>query len=92
MKVFKFGGASLKDAKAIQHVATIIESAQDNLIVIVSALGKTTDTLEKIFYQSYSNKDFTAELQSLKGYHNTILKNLFPDNFLYDHAECLRKI
>ncbi len=48
MKVFKFGGASLKTAAGIRNVASIIrQAAPANLLVVVSAIGKTTDALEK---------------------------------------------
>ena len=49
MKVFKFGGASLRDSKGVKNVASIIASeASKNLLVVVSAMGKTTDMLERI--------------------------------------------
>lgn len=79
MKVFKFGGASLKDAEAIKHVASIIASSKNNLVVVVSALGKTTDALEKIFTLAAAKKNYTADLQALKDTHHAILKTLFSD-------------
>lgn len=48
MKVFKFGGASVKDAGGLKRVAEILESAPGQLIVVVSAMGKTTNALEKL--------------------------------------------
>jgi aspartate kinase len=48
MKVYKFGGASVKDAAAIRNLAKIVTEESDNLIIVVSAFGKTTNALEKI--------------------------------------------
>ncbi|MFT4756336.1 MAG: aspartate kinase, partial [Vicingaceae bacterium] len=49
MKVFKFGGASVKDAEGVKNAATIIEKQLDGrLVVVVSAMGKTTNALEKL--------------------------------------------
>lgn len=48
MKVFKFGGASVKDAEGIKNLVKIVSKETDNLIVVVSAFGKTTNALEKV--------------------------------------------
>lgn len=78
MKVFKFGGASLKDAAGVKNVASIItNSASDNLLVVVSAMGKTTNALEKIWDLACKRKPFDAEWEALKAYHHTILHVLF---------------
>ena len=54
MKIFKFGGASIKDAEGFKNVADIIRSEQSSrLLVVVSALGKTTNALEKILEAFY---------------------------------------
>ena len=48
MKVFKFGGASVKDAEAVRNVAGIINLYAENLVIVVSAMGKTTNAMEEI--------------------------------------------
>ena len=49
MKVFKFGGASVKDAKSIRNIASILSLYDnDKLAIVISAMGKTTNLLEKI--------------------------------------------
>jgi len=79
MKVFKFGGASLKTAAGIRNVASIIrQAAPANLLVVVSAIGKTTDALEKIHALAAAGKDFSAPLTTLKDYHYDVLRELFP--------------
>ncbi len=48
MKVFKFGGASVKDAESVRNIASILRKYQDNLVVVISAMGKTTNALERV--------------------------------------------
>lgn len=80
MKVFKFGGASLKDADAIRNTARIIRiHADQKLLVVVSAMGKTTDALERVMLLSRNSKDHNQELSSLIAYHDTILRTLFTE-------------
>ncbi|HEX6889832.1 MAG TPA: aspartate kinase [Chryseolinea sp.] len=81
MKVFKFGGASLKTAAGIRNVASIIKSQKaNNLLVIVSAMGKTTDLLERVMNLSTSHQEFEQTLSSLKNYHYEVIDQLFKDH------------
>jgi aspartate kinase len=48
MKVLKFGGASVKDAEGIRNLAKIVAAEKDNLLIVVSAFGKTTNALESL--------------------------------------------
>ena len=58
MKVFKFGGASVKDAEGVKNAAKIIESQlDDKLVVVVSAMGKTTNALELVVKNYFNNKN-----------------------------------
>ncbi|HNR54483.1 MAG TPA: aspartate kinase, partial [Flavobacteriales bacterium] len=51
MKVFKFGGASVKDAGGVRNVAEVLKHyALDDLVVVVSAMGKTTNALEEVVW------------------------------------------
>lgn len=78
MKVFKFGGASLKDAKGVKNVASIIASqARHDLLVVVSAMGKTTDMLERILAAAAVGQDHRVALEELKTYHHDIIDDLF---------------
>ena len=80
MKVFKFGGASLKTATGIQNVSSIIQSQKGNkLLVIVSAMGKTTDMLERVVNLSASGQEYEQMLSSLKNYHYEVIEELFTD-------------
>lgn len=82
MKVFKFGGASVKDAQAVRNVKENLRSyADDKLVVIVSAMGKTTNAMEKIT-EALFNKDFDLFrdlVQERKSFHLDILNELFED-------------
>ncbi len=81
MKVFKFGGASVKDAEAVKNVATIMHDFKDEkILVIVSAMGKTTNALEKVV-DAHVNKTGEAEqfLEEVKTYHYQIIESLFSD-------------
>ena len=48
MKVYKFGGASVKDAGGIRNLAEIVSGEKGDLVIVVSAFGKTTNALEKV--------------------------------------------
>ena len=80
IRVFKFGGASVKDADAVVNVAEIIRQHVDtDLIIVVSAMGKTTNKLEDIF-NAFVTKDksaFDQKTQALKQFHLDIVENLF---------------
>lgn len=82
MRVFKFGGASVKDADGIKNVYDVLQQVGfDDVLLVVSAMGKTTNALEVVI-KNYFEK--SAELQSsvqdVKKYHNQILLDLFEDD------------
>lgn len=80
MKVFKFGGASVKDAPGVENVALILQShVRTPVLVVVSAMAKTTNALERILNLFWSNGDPAAELTELKHFHATIMQGLFPE-------------
>lgn len=81
MKVFKFGGASVKDATAVKNLATVIQQHNnDELIVVVSAMGKTTNALEKLVNAYYFKQgDITPILDEIKLFHFAIIDELFND-------------
>lgn len=78
MKVFKFGGASVNSASAVTNMASIVKSHLDQpLLVVVSAMGKTTNALERMIPGVAS--DAEKEFQTLYQYHSDIVNALFPD-------------
>ena len=80
-KIFKFGGASIRDAAAIRNVATILDQYRnEKLVIVVSALGKTTNALEEITNAYFYGKgDAHALLQKLRDQHQQILQGLFTE-------------
>lgn len=82
MKVFKFGGASVKDAEGVKNVASIVKQfLHDKPIVVVSAMGKVTNALEEICKAFVFKTGNTNELlESLKKFHFNIAQNLLPAN------------
>lgn len=81
MHVFKFGGASVKDANGVINLGNIVSGHRDKkLLIVVSAMGKTTDLLEELTRHYIQEKNDTPQLlQQLKAYHNDIVETLFPD-------------
>ena len=79
-KVYKFGGASIKDANAIRNISKIISKNNKKTLIIVSAIGKTTNKLEEILFNKFKKLEYSKELESLKQDHLNISKNLFSEN------------
>jgi aspartate kinase len=82
MKVFKFGGASVNSADAVRNMAQIVQKHLEStpLVVVVSAMGKTTNLLEKLV-PGVSSEDERVQLrQQLEEYHRNIASDLMPDN------------
>lgn len=81
MKVFKFGGASVKDAEAVRNVFRIVENySGDDLCIIFSAMGKTTNALEKVAESWYQKNDLLSQhILVVEDYHRDIAKKLEID-------------
>lgn len=82
MRVFKFGGASVKDAEGIKNVYDVLQKAgYEDVLLVVSAMGKTTNALELVI-KNYFDKsaELNASVQEIKKYHNQILLDLFEDD------------
>ena len=79
MKIFKFGGASVKNAEGVRNLVNIFKSVRDHdTLIVVSAMGKTTNALEKIIEVYFKNKEeVSLGILSLKEFHLKIIKNLF---------------
>lgn len=82
MKVFKFGGASIKDANSVRNVANVLNHyPNEEILIVVSAMGKTTNALEQIVQLFYNQeKGIIEKIKEVKKSHLTILDELFsPD-------------
>ena len=81
MRIFKFGGASVKDANGIKNVLSVLEKVgHEDTLLVISAMGKTTNALE-IVIKNYFDKspELHSSLQEVRKYHNQILLDLFDD-------------
>ena len=81
MKIFKFGGASVKDAAGVKNLVSVLEKVgYKDTLVVVSAMGKSTNALEEIIEQYFQDKTKTpAALLPLKEYHLQIVNDLFQE-------------
>ena len=79
MKVFKFGGASIKDISSIKNILKIISTYnEDRLVIVVSAMGKTTNALELVVHNYFNNKEnLQASISEVYNFHLEIINNLF---------------
>ena len=83
MKVFKFGGASVKDARGVRNVYKVLNAAGPQAkLVVISAMGKTTNALEEVVGAYLSGKNVQEALQPVKEYHHQILLELFKQSDL----------
>ena len=80
MKVFKFGGASVKDASGIKNLVSVLQQVgYDNTLIVISAMGKTTNALEVVISNYFNDKSqLQSALQEVIKYHNQILTVVFP--------------
>ena len=85
MQVFKFGGASVKHADAVKNIVPILRDTPGEVVVVISAMGKTTNALERITDQFVKGEsDLLQEgYEQLRSYHLEIAGELFPD---HDHS------
>ncbi|MBL7983123.1 MAG: aspartate kinase [Flavobacteriales bacterium] len=79
MKVFKFGGASVKDAAGVRNVATVLSHfADDDLLIVVSAMGKTTNALEEVVWAFSEGRPTKPLVEALRSTHETVLAEVAP--------------
>jgi len=81
MRIFKFGGASVKDAEGIKNVYSVLEKVgHEDTLLVISAMGKTTNALELVIKNYFEkSNELHSSLQDVKKYHNQILLDLFDD-------------
>ena len=81
MKVFKFGGASVKDANSVKNVSKIITGDDKNMVVVISAMGKMTNLLETLIRAYFDKSDKKWDIfEQFKNYHLEITNQLFEEN------------
>jgi len=89
LQVYKFGGASVKDAAAILNLCRIVRDfgPQGPLLIVVSAMGKTTNALEEIYDLAYHGRDYSAQLAALKNYHSKVVAGLYDAQIGVEYAK-----
>ncbi len=79
MKVFKFGGASVKDAAGVRNVAKVLAHyPADDLLIVVSAMGKTTNALEEVVWAYGEGRDAKPLVEALRTLHFGVLEEVAP--------------
>lgn len=88
LQVYKFGGASVKDAAAIRNLAAIVRTHGTGrpLLIVVSAMGKTTNALEEIFQLAHSGQDYSAAFQQLSQFHTNVARDLLGGDATDEHG------
>ncbi|WGH28024.1 MAG: aspartate kinase [Candidatus Bostrichicola ureolyticus] len=81
MKVYKFGGASVKDAKNIKNISNILQiyGNNNNILIVISAIDKTTNALEEVVKKYFLKKNIDYDLNKIKEKHFNINNDLFPN-------------
>jgi aspartate kinase len=81
MRIFKFGGASVKDADGVKNVFDVLQKVgHEEVLIVVSAMGKTTNALETVIKNYFEkSNEFHSSLQEVRKYHNQILLELFEN-------------
>ncbi|ATA89086.1 aspartate kinase [Capnocytophaga stomatis] len=80
MRIFKFGGASVKDAAGVKNVAKILEMVgYSDTLIIISAMGKTTNALEVVVRSYFEKKNLQESIDLVKNFHYEIIRDLFSN-------------
>ncbi len=78
MIVYKFGGASVRDAAGIRNLCDLVMKEKERLVVVVSAFGKTTNALEEVLRLWHKgDAGYREKIGALSGYHNSVITDLF---------------
>jgi aspartate kinase len=78
MRIFKFGGASVKDAMGVRNLAQIVSAERENVVVVISAFGKTTDALEQVLkYWLEGDNIYNDHLDTIYNCHSSVTEELF---------------
>lgn len=82
MRIFKFGGASVKDASGIENVyELLLKTGTEDVLLVISAMGKTTNALEIVIADYFAKSaSLKSSVQDVRKYHNQVLIDLFDEN------------
>lgn len=81
MKIYKFGGASVKSADGVRNLEKIVSGVNDQLVVVISAMGKMTNALEAVVNSFFGRKaDLRENIEKVISFHDGIISDLFGTN------------
>lgn len=82
MRIFKFGGASVKDAAGVRNVHSVLQkTGHENTLLVISAMGKMTNALESVIYNYFNHtEELQSSIQEVIKYHNQVALDLFEDD------------
>ena len=88
MIVYKFGGASVKSSDGIKNIVQIVSSVKEDLVIVVSAMGKTTNAMEVVldFFMKAERETALQKLAEVEEYHQQIISELFEDKSIGEKA------
>jgi aspartate kinase len=86
MQVYKFGGASVRSAEGIRNIFRIVSVEEDNLFIVVSAMGKTTNALEVVleYFMKADHQGSLRKLAEVESYHKDIINHYCPTKIKID--------
>ena len=82
MRVYKFGGASVRSAEGVRNLCDIISGGEDGILIIVSAMGKTTNAMEVVLdhFMAHDSDAAISSLRTTEEYHRDIIADLFGND------------
>jgi len=88
MKVYKFGGASVRSAEGIRNIVPIVSEINDNLFIVVSAIGKTTNAMEVVldYFMKADHQASLNQLAEVEAYHYEIIDEIFDNSEVGNEA------
>lgn len=88
MLVYKFGGASVKSSDGIKNILHIVSTVKEDLFIVISAMGKTTNAMEMVldFFMKADRENALNKLASVEDYHRQIISDLFEDKNIGEQA------
>ncbi|MGB0879555.1 MAG: aspartate kinase [Polaribacter sp.] len=92
MRIFKFGGASIKDVASIKNIAKVLQQeGTENTLIVISAMGKMTNAFEEVInaYTTHS-EELPKKISFIEDFHKNIIENLFDKNHtIYKEVDIL---
>ena len=90
MKIFKFGGASVKNAAGVKNILNVLRyTGHEKTLIVVSAMGKTTNALEQVVQSFFDNKEmYPQDLEQVRENHYRIIEDLFD----YEKVDVNQKV